>query len=90
MKNGLGAGNHWFKVRLTAADQNRSRSARAWSLTGRRRRQSRLVTSGSGSPATLEQHFGLGAATTVDQIDIYWPSGLHQVVAPKPADITLR
>ncbi|MBK9778043.1 MAG: VCBS repeat-containing protein [bacterium] len=90
MKNGLGAGNHWFKVQLNGIAPNRAAIGARVVLTTGGVSQSRLVTTGSGSPTSLEQHFGLGAATTVDQVDIYWPSGLHQVITPKPADITLK
>lgn len=90
MKNGMGAGNHWFKVRLDGSGLNRSAVGARIVVTSGGVQQSRLVTTGGGSPATLEQHFGLGAATTVDQVDIHWPSGLHQVVTPKPADIVLE
>ena len=90
MKNGLGAGNHWFKVRLEGSGLNRSAIGARLVLTSGGITQSRLLTSGTGSPVTLEQHFGLGAATSVDQLDIYWPSGLHQVITPKPADIVLN
>lgn len=89
MKNGLGAGNHWFKVRLEGSGQNRSAVGARLVLSSGGVSQSRLVATGSGSPATLEQHFGLGAATSIDQLDIYWPSGLHQVVTARPADIVL-
>ena len=90
MKNGLGAGNHWFKVRLEGSGQNRSAIGARLVLSSGGVTQSRLVTTGSGSPVTLEQHFGLGTATAIDQLDIYWPSGLHQVVTARPADIVLN
>ena len=32
-------------------------------------------------------HFGLGQATTVDQITITWPGGLRQRLADVPADV---
>jgi hypothetical protein len=31
-------------------------------------------------------HFGLGASKTVREIDIKWPSGIHQVLYNIPAD----
>jgi len=41
--------------------------------------QTRVVTSGSGylSASSLHQHFGLGNADTVDEVEITWPSGLR-------------
>lgn len=90
MKNGLGAGNHWFGLKLTGAGGNPAAIGARVVLTAGGIAQSRLVTSGSGSPATLEQHFGLGASAVVDQIDIYWPGGLHQVVSGRSADRRLE
>jgi hypothetical protein len=90
LTNGLVTTNHWFKLRLTGGGANTSAIGARVVLTAGGVAQSRLLTSGGGLGAVLEQHFGLGANTGVDQIDIYWPSGLHQVVTPKPADITLK
>ncbi len=90
LTNGLVTTNHWFKLRLAGGGTNTSAIGARIVLTAGGITQSRLVTSGGGLGSVLEQHFGLGAATTVDQVDIYWPSGLHQVVSPKPADITLK
>lgn len=90
MKNGLGGTNHWFKVRLEGSGQNRSAIGARLVLSSGGVTQSRLLTTGSGSPVALEQHFGLGTATAIDQLDIYWPSGLHQVITPKPANIVLE
>lgn len=90
LKNGLVTTNHWFKLRLVGSGSNTSAIGARIVLTAGGVAQSRLVTSGGGLGSVLEQHFGLGGATGVDQIDIYWPSGLHQVVAPMPADVTLK
>ena len=90
LTNGLVTTNHWLKLKLVGSGSNTSAIGARVVLTAGGIAQSRLVTSGGGMGAVLEQHFGLGAATTVDQIDIYWPSGVHQVLAPKPADVTLK
>jgi len=90
MKNGLSADNHWFKVRLSGSGANTAAIGARIVVTTGGIAQSRLITSGGASPVALEQHFGLGAATVVDRIDVYWPSGLHQVISPKFADTTLE
>jgi hypothetical protein len=43
--------------------------------------QSDEVRSGGSylSQSDLRLHFGLGAATTVDRVEIDWPAGGHQV-----------
>jgi len=47
-------------------------------VTAGGRRQIREVLSASSyiSQSDLRQHFGLGAATKVDQIKVQWPSGI--------------
>jgi hypothetical protein len=90
LKNGLPALNHWFKLRLVGGGANTAAIGARVVVTAGGVAQTRLLASGGNSPVSLEQHFGLGAATVVDQIDIHWPGGLHQVITPKPADITLE
>jgi hypothetical protein len=48
---------------------------------------------GGGSYAstnTRRLHFGLGAATTIDAIDIRWPSGARQILKAVAADQRMR
>ena len=74
-----GATGHWISFELVGTQSNRDavgarirvRVGDAW--------QTRVVTSGSGylSGSSLRQHFGLGDADTVDEVEISWPSGLR-------------
>ena len=32
---------------------------------------------------------GLGTASGIDQVDIYWPDGVHQVIGALPADMVI-
>ena len=49
--------------------------------------QSRAVLSQSSyySHDALRLHFGLGAATKADRVEVRWPSGRTQVLADVPA-----
>src|SRR5262249_57370773 len=51
-------------------------------------KQSRTVTTGSAylSNSSLVQHFGLGAATVVDALEVVWPSGQRTRLEHLPAD----
>ncbi len=74
-----GAKRHWISFELVGTRSNRDavgalirvRAGDAW--------QTRVVASGSGylSGSSLRQHFGLGDADTVDEVEISWPSGLR-------------
>ncbi len=79
-----GNGNAWINVRLRGDVSNRSGvGAKVQVLAtigGVPRWQYREITArdGSGSPNTLDAHFGLGDASVVDSLRIEWPSGLVQ------------
>jgi len=76
----VGNGNKWVKFNLQGTTSNRSAigariRAHAGGLT-----QIREITSETGlaSQNSLVQHFGLAAASQVDSVTIYWPSGTVQ------------
>ena len=54
--------------------------------------QTRAVAAGSGylSGSSLRQHFGLGDADTVDEVEISWPSGLRSRLRSLSADQAYR
>jgi hypothetical protein len=74
-------------VRLQAAPGQTSVGARIHVATGQVR-QSREVKAGSSyaSQSDLRAHFGLGAATLVDRIDVVWSSGRKESVGRVPAN----
>jgi hypothetical protein len=81
-------GGHWLQVKLVGTRSNRDAvGARAVAVTGDRR-QLREVAAGSGylGNSSLVQHFGLGAATRVDRLEIAWPSGLRTELRDVAAD----
>ena len=70
-------GNHWIKVRATGTRSNRSGiGARIRCLTGERQQIEEVRSGGSYlSQNDLRVHFGLGAATRVDLLEVRWPAG---------------
>ncbi|MEN8008273.1 MAG: FG-GAP-like repeat-containing protein [Candidatus Krumholzibacteriota bacterium] len=89
--NKLGDDNRWIKLHLTAPGNNTCAIGTRVVLTAGGVSQSRMVTSGSGYLCNnaMDVHFGLGASTTVDQIEIFWPDGTHQLTGPTFTNQTL-
>ena len=61
-------------------------------LSGMKWSTTRVVNSGSGylSGSSRRQHFGLGEATRVDEVEIQWPSGHRTLLRDLPADRSYR
>lgn len=72
-----GPTGNWLQMRLRGTASNRDAiGARVVAEVGGRK-HTRLVTSTEGylSGSSLQLHFGLGEATTIDRLTVYWPSG---------------
>jgi hypothetical protein len=85
-------GTNWIKLELEGVASNRDgqgASVRVRTGTTNQRQQRR---SGTGFVSTSDPrlHFGLGAATIVDEIEIRWPSGQVQRMFDVPANQILR
>jgi len=87
-ENGLTNANHWAGLHLTGAGLNTGAIGARVVLTAGGISQTRFISPGSGflSCSAANPHFGLGNATTITQIDIYWPDGTHQIVGPQSVD----
>ena len=77
LHNELATRGNWLLVKLKGSGMNTDAigalvTARAGTLT-----QTRVVQSGTGyiSQNDMRLHFGIGAATQVDAIDVRWPDG---------------
>jgi tetratricopeptide (TPR) repeat protein len=82
---------NYLNVRLTGTKSNRDGNGARITLRAGESRQMREVNHGTSFGCLpLEQHFGLGTATQVDEIEIRWPSGLVQKVANPPVNETIR
>ena len=69
--------NKWFKVALQGVESNINGIGARIEIHGAWGIQIRDIRSGEGfrHMSSLNAHFGLGQATTIDQVVIRWPSG---------------
>lgn len=86
LRNDAPANNHWLKVKLIGTKSNRSAiGARVLLHYGEKVQAQEVLSQASFlSSNDPRLHFGLGAETKAD-IEIYWPSGLHQTFKAIPA-----
>ncbi len=77
-----GNANNYVKFKLEGIISNRSAVGARVEITGDFGVQIREVRAGrSFDPASsLTIHFGLGTSTTIDQVAVYWPSGMVTVM----------
>jgi hypothetical protein len=88
LRNDNRSGHHWLNVKLVGTRSNRSAIGARVAVTTGAHRQVREVLSGSSyiSQNDLRQHFGLGTARKVDQLEVRWPSGLVDRASGVDAD----
>ena len=77
LRNQYRGGNHWIALKLEGVASNRAAIGATVRLTAGGRTQAAAVLSQSSyySHNDLRLHFGLGAASSADRIEIRWPSG---------------
>jgi len=91
-----GFGNHWLQVHLVGTRSNRSaigaRLRAVFTEGGKSRSLTRWVDSGGSFGANpLCQHLGLGEASRVDLLEVYWPTtGVTQSFRDLSADRRVR
>jgi hypothetical protein len=71
-------GNKWLEVSLQGIQSNSNGIGARIEIYGAWGKQIRDIRSGQGFRymSSLNAHFGIGQATTIDQVIIRWPSGL--------------
>lgn len=71
-------GNKWLKITTKGIQSNGNGIGARIEIYGAWGKQIRDVRSGEGFEymSTLNTHFGIGQATTIDQVVIKWPSGI--------------
>ncbi len=82
-------GNHWILLKLTGKKSNRMALGAQIRITGEDgAKQYNEVTTAVGYACASDSrvHFGLGASKTIREIDIKWPSRIHQVLHNVAAD----
>jgi hypothetical protein len=86
--------NHWLQIQLVANDtqsglwSNRDAINTLVKVTVNGRTHMRQVVAGDSGHGQnqLDLHFGLGTATTIDQIEVFWPSGATEILTNQPVD----
>ena len=88
LRNDLPPGNNVVRVRLVGAGKNRAAVGARLRATLGGQTQTRYITTGGSylSQSELTATFGLGAAETIDRLEIRWPDGESQDVAGLAAD----
>jgi hypothetical protein len=89
LRNVVQNGNHWLTLKLVGGPKSpRDATGAKVFLTAAGIRQRADVLSGGsyGSSSAQRVHFGLGAATRVDKIEIQWPNGTRQQIGTQPVD----
>ncbi len=86
-----GNDNHYLRVELVGIQSNRNGIGARLVATSGNLQQTRDIFGGNGfTQEEIVVHFGLGAHTQVDQLEIHWPSGVVDVLSDVPADQKIR
>jgi len=74
--------NHWINLKLVGVKSNRDAIGASIKITTDAGDQFATVTTSGSYQSSSDKrvHFGLGAADTVNRIEIAWPSGVHQTL----------
>jgi enediyne biosynthesis protein E4 len=80
--------NHWIAIHSVGTKSNRDGIGARILVKTQTRTLVDEVRSGSSynSNSDMRVHFGLGSETSVEWIEIRWPSGLDEKFAPPPVD----
>ncbi len=87
-----GNSNHWIKINTVGTISNRNGIGARVEITSALGTQIRDVKSGDGFRymSSLNTHFGIGTDTSIDQVTVYWPSGIVQTVYSPAIDDLLE
>lgn len=89
-------GNNWIFLKLTGTQSNKAaigaRIRLKANINGNSIWQMREVAAQNGfnSQNSLDVHFGLGNASKIDSIIIYWPSGIQQILTNEDLNNSLE
>jgi len=87
-RNTQTTGNHWAQFLLEGTKSNRGAVGAQVRVTAGGKTLLGFVNGGNGfgAQSTARVHFGLGAASTIDRVEIRWPSGAKQILEKLGAD----
>lgn len=92
LQNRVSSQNHWLKIQLVGTRSNRDGiGTRVRVKTGGGIQE--LERTGGGSYLSSPDprlHFGLGKATSVEQLEVFWPNGAHQRLEDVRVDQIMR
>ncbi|HYM79115.1 MAG TPA: CRTAC1 family protein [Candidatus Dormibacteraeota bacterium] len=83
LRNVVNNSNHWLTLKLVggAKSPRDAIGAKVFVTAGGARQRADVFSGGSyASSSDQRLHFGLGAATKVDKVEILWPSGLKEEI----------
>jgi hypothetical protein len=89
LRNVTKNGNHWIELKLVGgAKSPRDGVGATVTVVAAGFKQRGDVISGGSYASTSDPrlHFGLGAATAAERVEIRWPSGLREQIAPPAID----
>jgi enediyne biosynthesis protein E4 len=80
--------NHWITLKLVGMKSNKDGIGAEIKITTANGAQYATVTTAGSYQSSSDKrvHFGLGAANTVTQVEIRWPSGITQVLKNPQVD----
>ncbi len=91
-RNVVNNGNHWIAFRLMGApitepgkpgSPRDAVGATVWVTANGFRQRADVIAGGSfASSPDQRPHFGLGSATTIDKLEVRWPSGHTETIPP--------
>ena len=83
LRNVVNNGNHWITLKLVGGSRSPRDAigAKAFLTVGSVRQRADVFSGGSyASTSDPRLHFGLGSASRVDKLEIFWPSGRREEV----------
>ncbi len=92
LHNETASGNHWLMLNLVGHTSNRDAIGAEVRITTAEGLQFATVSTAGSYLSSNDKrvHFGLGAETTIPNIEIRWPSGIVQTIKNVRADQVLR
>lgn len=84
--------NNWLKITLNGIQSNSNGIGARIEIYGAWGKQIRDIRSGEGFKymSSLNGHFGLGTATSIDQVVVKWPSGVVDTYNNVPINSTMN